>query len=68
MALALQEFEDTTTPFGNDAAKALDPRCEGEFEVETVTDWEKAAVDSWHKRNPDPEPGKRPYVVYRGEG
>ena len=66
LALALTELEDSTTPFGNDRAHALDPRSEGEYEVRTVTDQEQAALDQWHSRNEKPAPGIRPYVVWVG--
>lgn len=66
LALALTELEDTSTPFGNDSARALDPRSEGEFEVRTVVDQEQLVIDQWHHENEKPGPGVRPYVVWVG--
>lgn len=68
MALALMLMEDTTSRYGADLATVMDPRAEGEFEVRTVTDLEQAEIDRWHKSNPNPAPGVKPYVVFVGPG
>ena len=59
-------MEDSTSTHGNDIARALDPRSEGEFEVRTVVDQEQAALDMWHAQNEKPGPGVKPYVVWLG--
>lgn len=67
LALALTVLEDTTSPHGHDIASTLDPRSEGEFEVQTVIDQEQKALDEWHRQNEKPPPGTRPFVVWLGE-
>ena len=68
LAVALLAMEESTSRFGHDLAHVTDPRSEGEYEARTVTDWEQAALDQWHERNPKPGPGVKPYVVYVGSG
>jgi hypothetical protein len=66
LALALTELEDTTSPYGHDMARVLDPRSEGEYEVRTVVDQEQAVLDRWRTQNEKPAPGVKPYVVELG--
>ncbi len=45
------------TPHGIPAKVAYDPEMDGWFEAKPAIDYPQAAMDLWHKDNPEPDPG-----------
>lgn len=63
LALALEDFEATTTAHGNPVSVAFDEERGSFLEVKEVVDWEAAALEEYQSEHKNPPPGMRYRVV-----